>query len=67
MGVLYLNTQRKGEFIQTPFGIVGQVAKSRAENYQFYISSMAQNDDDNIVVVYSKKAFGKGNLAIIGK
>lgn len=66
-GSIILEYSKKGEFIQTPFGIVGQVAKSEAENYQFYISSMAQNDDDNIVVVYSKKAFGKGNLAIIGK
>ncbi|HAB62382.1 MAG TPA: hypothetical protein DCE48_17100 [Lachnospiraceae bacterium] len=66
-GGVILEYSKKGEFIQTPFGIAGEVEKPEAENYQFYISSMAQKDDDTMVVVYAKKIFGQGNLAIIGK
>ncbi|MBS5931337.1 MAG: hypothetical protein KIC94_00565 [Clostridiales bacterium] len=66
-GGVILEYSKKGEFIKTPFGITGQVEKPEAENYQFYISAMAQKDDDTIVVVFSKKAFGQGGLAIIGK
>lgn len=66
-GGVVLEYSKKGEFIQTPFGIAGEVEKPEAENYQFYISAMAQKDEDTIVVVYAKHAFGQGNLAIIGK
>lgn len=66
-GGVILEYTKKGEFIKTPFGIAGKVEKPEAENYQFYISAMASKDDDRIVVVYSKKVFGQGSLAIIGK